>query len=155
MSDVVRVLFVRHQGWLPSIKNIFKRKRNVFCIIDNLKPLTTIAEQCSAEMHFLSNCFLLLFQGPMPHKVVLQANDSGFFSFFTAFVSYIVWELTADPEAVVLPDWRISKLLERYNHQLKNFVMVKLKMAIYGLNFLNPCLFPGIDPTVYNSESAL
>jgi glycosyltransferase involved in cell wall biosynthesis len=46
-------------------------------------------------------------------RLVVPANDAGFFSVYNTYVSHLAWSLRDSPQQLVLPDWDAGRLLER------------------------------------------
>ena len=50
------------------------------------------------------------------NKHVVLANDGGFFSVFNRYVSILTNELEEDPQSLIIPDWRVSSIVEQLGH---------------------------------------
>lgn len=48
---------------------------------------------------------------------VVPMHDGGYFSIFNAFMSHLVWDLKEENCHQVLPDWDVSRFLERYRSE--------------------------------------
>jgi glycosyltransferase involved in cell wall biosynthesis len=88
-------------------------------------------------------------------KVVVQVNDAGFFSVFNTLVSYLAWELKENPDSVVLPDWRIKKLRERFGDKIKSFCYGTESDGNIWLKLFQPLPFRNIPIGTYNNEHDL
>ena len=44
---------------------------------------------------------------------MVQAHDAGFFSLFNTFMTHLVWGLRDERVSMVVPDWDVSRLIER------------------------------------------
>jgi glycosyltransferase involved in cell wall biosynthesis len=51
----------------------------------------------------------------LPHvdRTIVQSHDGGFFSVFNTFMSHLVWDQRDTRCHMVLPDWNISRMMER------------------------------------------
>ncbi|MDZ5739558.1 glycosyltransferase [Pseudomonas asiatica] len=78
------------------------------------------------------------------NRIVLPAHDGGFFSVFNCFMSHLAWDLPEDRCHMVLPDWDVTRLLEKQsNGKLVSFcygtprdgnIWLKLFEPLYGLS---------------------
>ena len=50
-------------------------------------------------------------------RTIIQSHDGGFFSVFNTYMSHLVWDQRDTRCHMVLPDWNISRMMERYENQ--------------------------------------
>lgn len=78
------------------------------------------------------------------NRIVLPAHDGGFFSVFNCFMSHLAWDLAEDRCHMVLPDWDVTRLLDRqeggklvsfcYGTPKDGNIWLKLFEPLYGLS---------------------
>lgn len=89
-----------------------------------------------------------------PTRVLVPAHDGGFFSVFNTFLSHLTWSVRDRDVHMVLPDWDVSRLLERISPKgILSFCYGQPDEGNLWLRFFEP-LF-GLEDADMNSEQFL
>jgi len=85
---------------------------------------------------------------------IVQAHDGGFFSVFNAYISNLTWYSMNNDGALILPDWDISRLLNRLHAKCpKSFCYGKREDQNIWCNFFQPVY--SLSKEKLNSEAFL
>lgn len=89
-------------------------------------------------------------------KIVVIANDGGFYSVFNRLISYLTWTLTRNPGAIVLPDWRLIKMKEHWKTDtFTSFCYGRENDGNIFLKLFQPLPYDDVDESAYNDEKKL
>jgi hypothetical protein len=88
-------------------------------------------------------------------KQIVLANDGGFFSIFNRLISILVHETSAAQEAIVIPDWRVSAMIDHFKtDKFTSFCYGNLEDGNVFLKLFFP-LDLGIPESHYNDAQFL
>ena len=91
-----------------------------------------------------------------PKKIVVIANDGGFFSVFNRFVSYLTWTLSENPASIVLPDWRIAAMKRHWHtEKFTSFCYGRQSDGNIWLKLFKPLPYPDFSEHSYDIDDDL